>query len=101
MSGELTGRRTGWPVSQPRRVDATGDNILANISDMTMTLSITVDDDLGRDLAAAVVGGNRSAFVAAAIREYLDRRDIAAAAVWHASLSDQDAAALADFDAEW
>jgi predicted transcriptional regulator len=68
---------------------------------MTMTLSITVDDDLGRDLAAAVVGGNRSAFVAAAIREYLDRRNIAAAAGWHACLTGDDAEALADFDAAW
>jgi predicted transcriptional regulator len=68
---------------------------------MTMTLSITVDDDLGRDLNAAVAGGNRSAVVAAAIREYLDRRNIAAAAAWHASLEGADAAALAEFDATW
>ena len=66
-----------------------------------MTLSITVDDDLGRDLAEAVAGGNRSALIAAAIREYLDRRNIAAAAAWHASLSGEDAQALADFDARW
>jgi predicted transcriptional regulator len=68
---------------------------------MTMTLSITVDDDLGRDLNAAVAGGNRSALVAQAIRDYLDRRNIAAAAAWHASLEGADAAALAEFDAAW
>jgi predicted transcriptional regulator len=68
---------------------------------MTTTLSITIDDDLGRDLAAAVDGGNRSAVVAAAIREYLDRRNIAAAVAWHASLDADDAAALRDFDASW
>ena len=66
-----------------------------------MTLSITIDDDLGRDLASVVDGGNRSAVVAAAIREYLDRRNIAAAAAWHASLEGEDAAALAEFDATW
>jgi len=68
---------------------------------MTTTLSITIDDDLGRDLAAAVDGGNRSAVVATAIREYLDRRNIAAAAAWHASLDGDDAAALQDFEASW
>jgi predicted transcriptional regulator len=66
-----------------------------------MTLSITIDDDLGRDLASAVDGDNRSAVVATAIREYLDRRGIAAAAAWHASLEGEDAAALAEFDATW
>ncbi len=68
---------------------------------MTVTLSITVDDDLGRDLNAAVAGGNRSALVAEAIREYLDRRNIAAAAAWHASLEGADAAALVEFDSSW
>jgi predicted transcriptional regulator len=68
---------------------------------MTLTLSITVDDELGRDLNEAVAGGNRSAVVARAIREYLDRRRIAAAAAWHASLEGEDAEALADFDAAW
>lgn len=68
---------------------------------MTMSISITLDDDLGRDLNAAVGGGNRSAVIADAIREYLDRRNIAAAAAWHASLEGEDAAALADFDAAW
>jgi predicted transcriptional regulator len=68
---------------------------------MTMMLSITVDDELGRDLNAAVAGGNRSAVVAQAIREYLDRRHIAAAAAWHAALTGEDAAALAEFDSTW
>jgi predicted transcriptional regulator len=68
---------------------------------MTMSISITLDDDLGEDLSAAVAGGNRSAVVAQAIREYLDRRRIASAAAWHASLAGDDAAALADFDAAW
>lgn len=68
---------------------------------MTMTLSITVDDELGRDLDAVVAGGNRSAVVAQAIREYLDQRRIAAASAWHASLAGEDAAALAEFDATW
>jgi metal-responsive CopG/Arc/MetJ family transcriptional regulator len=68
---------------------------------MTVTLSVTIDDDLSRDLATVVAGGNRSAVVAAAIREYIDRRSIAAAAAWHASLTGEDAAALAEFDATW
>jgi metal-responsive CopG/Arc/MetJ family transcriptional regulator len=68
---------------------------------MTVTVSITIDDDLCRDLNVAVAGGNRSAIVAMAIREYLDRRNIAAAAAWHASLTGDDAAALAEFDGSW
>jgi predicted transcriptional regulator len=68
---------------------------------MTVTLSITVDDDLHRDLTQAVNGGNRSSVIATAIREYLDRRNIAAAAAWHATLTGADADALADFDATW
>ena len=68
---------------------------------MTVTLSITVDDDLGWDLAAAVNGGNRSAIVATAIREYLDRRNIEAAIAWHASLTGEDAATLTEFDETW
>lgn len=59
---------------------------------MTTSISITMDDDLSEDLNAAVAGGNRSAVIAEAIREYLDRRAIAAAAAWHASLTDEDAA---------
>jgi metal-responsive CopG/Arc/MetJ family transcriptional regulator len=68
---------------------------------MTMSISITLDDELGRDLNEAVGGGNRSAVVADAIRDYLDRRAIVAAQAWHASLTGPDAQALADFDAEW
>ena len=68
---------------------------------MTVTVSITIDDDLGRDLNIAVAGGNRSAVVATAIREHLDRRNIAAAAAWHASLTGDDATALAEFDESW
>ncbi|MDG4822710.1 ribbon-helix-helix domain-containing protein [Asanoa sp. WMMD1127] len=68
---------------------------------MTAAMSITLDDDLAQALNAAVGGGNRSALVAEAIREYLDRRNIAAAKAWHASLEGDDAAALADFDATW
>lgn len=65
---------------------------------MTTSISITLDDDLGEELNAAVAGSNRSAFVAEAIREYLDRRAIAAAAAWHASLTGDDAASFAEFD---
>ncbi|HKS98910.1 MAG TPA: ribbon-helix-helix domain-containing protein [Rugosimonospora sp.] len=68
---------------------------------MTVSISVTLDDDLSEDLSAAVAGGNRSAIVAEAIREYLDRRRVAAAAAWHASLSGEDAAALAEFDTAW
>jgi hypothetical protein len=50
-----------------------------------MSISITLDDELGEELNAAVAGSNRSAFVAEALREYLDRRAVAAAADWHAS----------------
>ena len=68
---------------------------------MTASISITLDDDLAQALTEAVAGGNRSALVAEAIRDYLDRRNVAAAAAWHASLTGEDAAALADFDATW
>ena len=68
---------------------------------MTMSISVTLDDDLGAELNAAVAGSNRSAFVAEAIRDYLDRRAVEAAAAWHASLTGEDAAALADFNAAW
>jgi predicted transcriptional regulator len=71
------------------------------VRDMTVTVSITLDDDLCRDLNEAVSGGNRSGFIAQAIREHLDRRDIAAAAAWHASLDGDDAAALKTFDSQW
>jgi predicted transcriptional regulator len=66
---------------------------------MAASITITLDDELGRDLTAAVAGGNRSALVAEAIRDFLDRRRVAAAAAWHASLTGDDAAVLADFDA--
>ncbi|HET8658496.1 MAG TPA: ribbon-helix-helix domain-containing protein [Micromonosporaceae bacterium] len=68
---------------------------------MTVSISITLDDELSADLNAAVDGGNRSALVAEAIREYLDRRAVAAATAWHASLTGEDAAAFADFNAAW
>ena len=68
---------------------------------MTISISVTLDDDLGEELNAAVAGGNRSALVAEAIRDYLDRRTVAAAAAWHASLSGDDAAAFEEFNAEW
>lgn len=68
---------------------------------MTVSVSITLDDELGEELNAAAAGGNRSAFVAEAIREYLDRRAVAAAAAWHASLTGDDAAAFAEFNAAW
>lgn len=68
---------------------------------MTISISITLDDELGDELNAAVAGSNRSAFVAEAIREYLDRRAVAAAAAWHASLEGEDAAVFAEFNAAW
>ncbi|WP_117208485.1 ribbon-helix-helix domain-containing protein [Allorhizocola rhizosphaerae] len=68
---------------------------------MAVTVSITMDEDLCRDLNDAVAGGNRSAIISQAVREYLDRRNIAAAAAWHASLAADDAAKLARFDATW
>ena len=66
-----------------------------------MSISITLDDELGDELNAAVAGSNRSAVVAEAIREYLDRRAVAAAEAWHASLDGEDAAVFADFNAAW
>jgi Arc/MetJ-type ribon-helix-helix transcriptional regulator len=68
---------------------------------MTVGISVKLEDDLSRDLDREVAGGNRSAFVAEAIRDALDRRRVAAAARWHASLAGEDAAALAAFDAEF
>ena len=68
---------------------------------MTINISVTLDDDLGRDLDEAVAGGNRSALVAAAIREHLDRQRVQAAAAWHASLTGADAEALDAFDGAW
>ena len=68
---------------------------------MTVSISITLDDELGEELNAAVAGNNRSALVAEAIREHLDRRAVAAATDWHASLTGEDAAAFTEFNAEW
>jgi predicted transcriptional regulator len=68
---------------------------------VTVSISITLDDDLGDDLNAAAVDGNQSALVAEAIREYLDRRAVVAASAWHASLMGDDAAAFADFNEAW
>ncbi|WJK32189.1 hypothetical protein [Solwaraspora sp. WMMA2065] len=68
---------------------------------MTVSILITPDDDLGEELAAAVTGGNRFALIAWAIREYLDRRAVDAAAAWHAALAGEDAAAYAEFNATW
>ena len=65
---------------------------------MTKSISITLDDELSEDLNTAIDGGSRSALVAEAIREYLDRR---VANAWHASLAGEDAAAFADFNAAW
>jgi predicted transcriptional regulator len=66
---------------------------------MTVSISVTLDDDLGEALNIAAAGGNRSSVVAEAVREYLDRRAVAAATVWHASLEGEDAAAFAEFNA--
>jgi len=66
-----------------------------------MSISITLDDELGEELNAAVAGSNRSAFVAEALRDYLDRRAVSAAAAWHASLTGADAATFAEFNAGW
>jgi predicted transcriptional regulator len=87
------------------RVDRIGDSACDtgadSVVDMTVSISVTLDDDLGDELNAAVAGGNRSALVAEAIRDYLDRRAVAAAAAWHASLTGADAAAFEEFNSEW
>jgi len=74
---------------------------VGSVALVIMIISVALDDELGTDLNAAVGGGNRSALVAEAIREYLDRRAAAAASAWHASLTGEDAAAFADFNAAW
>jgi hypothetical protein len=51
--------------------------VVGSVSDVTVSISITLDDELGEELDAAVAGSNRSALVAEAIREYLDRRAVA------------------------
>jgi hypothetical protein len=60
-----------------------------------------MDEGRSGERDAVVAVGDRSAVVAEAIREYLDRRHIAAATAWHASLAGDDATALAEFDAAW
>jgi hypothetical protein len=72
-----------------------------SVNGMTVSISVTLDDDLSEELNAAVAGSNRSAMVAEAIRDYLDRRAVAAAAAWHSSLTGEDAATFADFNAAW
>jgi predicted transcriptional regulator len=81
--------------------DRVVDTIVGIVASVTVSISITLDDELGAELNAAVAGGNRSSVVAEAIREYLDRRAIAAAAAWHASLTGEDAATLAEFNGAW
>lgn len=88
-----------------RHADRTGNraggSAVDSVTDVTVSISITLDDELGEELNAAVAGSNRSAFVAEAIRGHLDRRAVAAAAAWHASLDGEDAAVFADFNAAW
>ena len=95
---------TGPPPRRPRRhthriSDPIPGSGADNVGDATVSISITLDDELGEELNAAVAGSNWSALVAEAIREYLDRRAVAAAAAWHASLTGEDAAAFAEFNA--
>jgi predicted transcriptional regulator len=78
-----------------------GGTVIDSLPDMTVSISITLDDELSEELNAAVAGSNRSALVAQAVREYLDRRSIAAAAAWHASLEGEDAAVFAEFNSAW
>jgi predicted transcriptional regulator len=68
---------------------------------VTVSISITLDDELGEALNAAVADGNRSVFVAKAIRDYLDRRAVSAAADWHNSLTGEDAAVFAKLNTAW
>jgi predicted transcriptional regulator len=68
---------------------------------MTVSISITLEDELSHDLNAAADGANRSALVAEAIREYLDRRVALAADEWQAPLAGEDAAAFADVNTAW
>jgi predicted transcriptional regulator len=88
-----------------RRADVATDrvnrSVVGIVVGMTVSISITLDDDLGADLNEASAGGNRSALVAEAIREYLDRRAVEAARAWHASLRDEDAAAFQEFNSTW
>jgi predicted transcriptional regulator len=82
-------------------VDRAARSVTGIVPGMTVSISITLDDELGEELNAAVAGSNHSAVVAEAIRDYLDRRAIAAAAAWHASLEGDDAAVFAEFNAAW
>lgn len=75
------------------------DSVVHRIAGVAVSISITLDDELGEELNAAVAGKSRSALVVEAIREYLDRRAIAAAEAWHASLTGEDATAFAEFNA--
>jgi len=97
--------RVGSCLGHSRHADQTSDRAestaVDSVTDVTVTISITLDDELGEELNVAVSGGNRSAFVAEAIREYLDRRAVAGAATWHASLEGEDAAVFAEFNAAW
>jgi metal-responsive CopG/Arc/MetJ family transcriptional regulator len=68
---------------------------------VTVNMPVNLDGELGNGLNVAAAGSNRSALVAEAIREYLDRRTVAAAATWHASLEGEDAAVFAEFNAAW
>jgi predicted transcriptional regulator len=98
------GERITFRKSQ-RHADTVDNRVTGTVVDsvggMTMSISITLDDELGAALNAAAAGGNRSSVVAEAIREYLDRKAVAAAAVWHASLEGEDAAVFAEFNAAW
>jgi metal-responsive CopG/Arc/MetJ family transcriptional regulator len=67
----------------------------------TSTIAVTLDRHLRADLDRELQGGNRSAAVSEAIAQWLDRRRVAAAAQWHASLTGDDAAAFVDFDSQW
>ncbi len=78
-----------------------GSRVVGIVGDVTVSISITLDDELSEELNAVVAGSNRSALVAQAIREYLDRRAVAAAAAWHASLEGEDAAVFSEFNAAW
>ena len=95
----VTGR---WGGTRRDRVSSSAtDHVISTIADVTVSISITLDDNLGADLNAAAAGGNRSALVATALREYLDRQAVEAAAAWHNSLTGDDAAAFSDFNAAW
>jgi Arc/MetJ family transcription regulator len=65
-----------------------------------MTISITLDDQLVAEAREAAGGDDCSALVAEALRDLLDRR-AARAPDWQGSLTDDAAAALADFDQAW